>query len=256
MKLTDWWQILDLYETILVWPLAAVTLYLTLTSRTRRGRIVGAAWLLVWFVPLIHRGIGNVYFDYLCKHEAGEFIYRTVDNVEGILLMRPRDGSKDYFDRMANGDIPEDPWGHTNAEAREPWILFRSYQFIEKPNSGVVSPPPALQRNWYPSMYGQTPDGTKYFRYLGYDGKERATIRREAVWSPRSNYGYTWGRESALLDTVFNVRPGEMRVVSLGTNEVLAVKRGYFRTRPIRLCGGPKDESFAYDFVRKVLKHP
>ena len=33
------------------------------------------------------------YFDHLCKTEAGEFIYRTVENVEGIYIMRPRERS-------------------------------------------------------------------------------------------------------------------------------------------------------------------
>ena len=31
------------------------------------------------------------YFDHLCKTEAGEFIYKTVANVEGLFLMRPRE---------------------------------------------------------------------------------------------------------------------------------------------------------------------
>lgn len=30
------------------------------------------------------------YFDHLCKTEAGEFIYKTVENVEGLYMMRPR----------------------------------------------------------------------------------------------------------------------------------------------------------------------
>ena len=29
------------------------------------------------------------YFNHLCKTEAGEFIYKTVENVEGIFMMRP-----------------------------------------------------------------------------------------------------------------------------------------------------------------------
>src|SRR5512147_1589890 len=29
------------------------------------------------------------YFQHLCRREAGEFIYRTVDNVEGFYFMRP-----------------------------------------------------------------------------------------------------------------------------------------------------------------------
>ncbi len=35
------------------------------------------------------------YFDHLCKTEAGEFIYKTVENVEGLYMMRPRESAKD-----------------------------------------------------------------------------------------------------------------------------------------------------------------
>ena len=35
------------------------------------------------------------YFDHLCKTEAGEFIYKTVENVEGIYMMRPRKEASD-----------------------------------------------------------------------------------------------------------------------------------------------------------------
>ena len=31
------------------------------------------------------------YFDHLCKTEAGEFIYKTVENVDGVYMMRPRE---------------------------------------------------------------------------------------------------------------------------------------------------------------------
>ena len=34
------------------------------------------------------------YFDHLCKTEAGEFIYKTVENVEGMYMMRPRGASE------------------------------------------------------------------------------------------------------------------------------------------------------------------
>ena len=37
------------------------------------------------------------YFDHLCKTEAGEFIYKTVENVEGISMMRPRESAKNDY---------------------------------------------------------------------------------------------------------------------------------------------------------------
>ncbi|MCS6319917.1 MAG: hypothetical protein H8K05_19540, partial [Nitrospira sp.] len=35
------------------------------------------------------------YFDHLCKAEAGEFIYKTVENVDGLYMMRPRTKATD-----------------------------------------------------------------------------------------------------------------------------------------------------------------
>ncbi len=71
------------------------------------------------------------YFKHKCETEAGEFINKTVDNVESVFQMRLRD-PRDYFSRLLAGDIPEDPWGHTNVDARSPWGPFvTKYQYFE-----------------------------------------------------------------------------------------------------------------------------
>ena len=55
------------------------------------------------------------YLQHKCDTAAGEFIYKTVDNVESVFQMRQRD-PWDYLTRLKNRDIPEDPWGHTDAD--------------------------------------------------------------------------------------------------------------------------------------------
>ena len=52
--------------------------------------------------------VSDQYFEHLCKTEAGEYIFKTVENVQGIFQMRPRQvpGELDY-DRYA----PEEPTG-------------------------------------------------------------------------------------------------------------------------------------------------
>lgn len=254
MTLSHWWQILTLYEVILVWPLALVTLLWLLRTKSHRRRLLGGAVLVLLFMPFIHRWAGDLYFDYLCEHEAGEFIYRTVDNVEGILQMRPRDGSKDYFDRMAKGDIPEDPWGHTNLEAQEPWLLFRKYRYFEKIPEGVLSPPVSERRRWHASMYEVLAPSTKFVRYYGYDGANRTTLNREGRSSHKSEFGYSWRSTRDVVDRLFNIYPGEITVVELSRGLVLAQKRGFYRSRPVSRCRGPKDETFVFDFVGKILK--
>jgi hypothetical protein len=55
------------------------------------------------------------YFDHLCKTEAGEFIYKTVEHVEGLYMMRPRKEATD--DELSHLYALEDPYGHTTDES-------------------------------------------------------------------------------------------------------------------------------------------
>ena len=54
------------------------------------------------------------YFEHLCKTEAGEFIFKTAENVEGIMQMRPRAEATDYM--LQHLYALEDPYGETYGE--------------------------------------------------------------------------------------------------------------------------------------------
>jgi hypothetical protein len=56
------------------------------------------------------------YFEHLCKTEAGEFIYKTVENVEGIYQMRPREHVTDKM--LQDRYFLEDPYGEYGYEGR------------------------------------------------------------------------------------------------------------------------------------------
>lgn len=256
MTLSHWWQILTLYEVILVWPLVLVTLIWLLRTKSRRRQLLGGAALVLLFMPFIHRWAGDLYFDYLCEHEAGEFIYRTVDNVEGILQMRPRDGSKDYFDRMAKGDIPEDPWGHTNWEAQRPSTLFvsppwRNYRFFE---TYLPADDRVFVGEREKAVLRNKETNPRIRHYFGNSRGVRAPMWVDHLASPRSAYGYTWGREQTALQKVFNVHPGEIRVVHIASGEVLAKFRGFYKTRSVRQCPAGKDDTMVYRFVSRVVR--
>jgi hypothetical protein len=62
------------------------------------------------------------YYDHLCKTEAGEFIYKTVENMEGLYMMRPRE--RVFDDHMQHLYAMEDPYGYTDWEARDPQTIF------------------------------------------------------------------------------------------------------------------------------------
>ncbi|HEY5658811.1 MAG TPA: hypothetical protein VIY27_13560, partial [Myxococcota bacterium] len=65
------------------------------------------------------------YFEALCKAEAGEFIYRTVDNVEGVYQIRPRLTQWTY--ELRDRYVVEDPYGYTLGEAQ-----YGLWQFVSK----------------------------------------------------------------------------------------------------------------------------
>lgn len=52
------------------------------------------------------------YFDHLCKTEAGEFIYKRVEHVEGLYMMRPRKEATD--DELSHLYALEDPYDATD----------------------------------------------------------------------------------------------------------------------------------------------
>ena len=69
------------------------------------------------------------YFDHLCKTEAGEFIYKTVENVEGLYMLRPRKEATDY--ELEHLYALEDPYGQAVGEDRPPRGLLRPASYGE-----------------------------------------------------------------------------------------------------------------------------
>jgi hypothetical protein len=200
------------------------------------------------------------YFDHLCKTEAGEFIYKTVENVDGLYMMRPRE--QVFDDHMQHLYALEDPYGYTDWEARDPQTVFvdppwRVYSYLEMPLSSSVS--------------SKIP-GTRYRRYSGYvQGK--SSMVEEPVIQLKSRYGYTWRGILRPHDREFGVAGGELIILDTQTKEVLGVRRGFIRSGGVKnnltgiwwLSGqvcpmlrhdkrSQKDGDFTYWFVSKILR--
>lgn len=192
------------------------------------------------------------YFHQQCEKYGGEFIYRTVDNVEGVFQMRPRD-PRDYFDRLRKGDIPEDPYGHTNWEAQKPETMFinhpfTSYEFFE---------------NWNPARGRRSRDSFRRFSGLTYepgDPKPLVPMKVEIVSTLMSRYGFRWREERSSSDRKHGVRKGFLEVVELKSQEVLAARVGFFIQTPVGkamdICPKGKDDNITFQFVSKVLRQP
>lgn len=214
---------------------------------------------------LIWGEIAYWYFLYKCKTQAGEFIYKTVDNVEGIYQMRLRD-PKDYFDRVRKGDIPEDPFGHTNVEAQDPWILFlvsanpaESYKYFETtkpPNPRLIQ-----SRNF---RFENVPEvtGEHYWIYeRTHDSLENAehnNVSVRQISKIRSRYGFTWREIRSAWDRAFGVWGGETVAVDLDTGEELAIRRGFILWATFSdktgICPDSKTDMTTGYFVKSVLK--
>jgi hypothetical protein len=198
------------------------------------------------------------YFDHLCKTEAGEFIYKAVEDVEGIYQMRPRLMGTDY--ELQHLYVLEDPYGANRDEntseegyvnppysdavktdaAKRGYKLYkpdRNYKFLEKPI------PPRLQNS---------ADGAKYLRYTRpntdkmivendqhiYPRDQQPKMIEEQVKELKGRYGYTWLGITRPHDRELGIAGGEFIILDVQTQEVLAVRRGYLRTANIRETGG------------------
>ena len=85
------------------------------------------------------------YFNHLCKTEAGEFIYKTVENVEGLFMMRPQKEATDY--ELEHLYALEDPYDATDDPHPQDYLVqppFGLYQFMEsvrtKDDAGISQP--------------------------------------------------------------------------------------------------------------------
>ncbi len=210
------------------------------------------------------------YFEHLCKTEAGEFIYKTVDNVEGIYQLRPRrnvygTGELQHLYAM------EDPYGHYTEENEN--IGFQmveplKYSYFEIPVAGLRKYPINLKRFYDDSVHAPMPLGATIGRLyvVNPNGTGDKNKRLEYDTAPRARYGYTWRGIKRPHDRELGIGGGELIVLDLQTNEVLAVRRGYAiwnREWTYRVCprygydgGEDKGTAFTARFVTRVVRPP
>lgn len=157
------------------------------------------------------------YFDHLCKAEAGEFIYKTVGNVEGIFMMRPRIEATDW--ELEHLYALEDPYGYVtegSAETgRELLVRPGAYVFLEERSPAVTS-------------------GAAYRRYTAKYNSDKKTLVGEDASVLGSRYGYVWRGIARPHDRELGIAGGELIVLDTHNNEVVAVRRGFIRSGDVR----------------------
>lgn len=210
------------------------------------------------------------YFEHLCKTEAGEFIFKTVDNVEGIYQIRPRriysQGEWQHLYAL------EDPYGYWVGE----WESL-GFQIVNPDLYSYFEIHPSANRAYHvgfrqgpdplhESMFLKPSDGGAIARYFGYDGRRHGTMRIEYDTKARARYGFTWRGVKRPMDREMGIAGGELIVLDLQTNEVMGVRRGYNvwnRGWTGRMCprygyigGQDKTTGFTAWFVAKVARPP
>ena len=180
------------------------------------------------------------YFEALCKAEAGEFIYRTVEGVEGVYEIRPsrRATDSEFEDRY----VLEDPWNASSSGWRTfkggnaYWESFGD-QFVQ-PNHGkfkfAETPFVAEGRVSRIVRAHRKPESeTQQTRTSVLAGKfvqvpyVVAWIEAEAV---TARFGFTWRGIQRPHDRDLNIAGSELAIVDLKSNEVIALRREFVKT--------------------------
>ena len=166
-------------------------------------------------------------FQERCK-TAGEKIHRTVDNVEGVFLMKLRPEKDNFSDQF----VLDDPYGRDLSLASLVKGQYRST------HSGTAYPgsPPRLGYTYVEAIDPQ--DGKRY-RYTGrieepwqYDknylkGYQRFVLDKTPATGPQPRYGVTYDDLSTREEREHWIAGSSLKVIDLQTNEVIAERIGY-----------------------------
>lgn len=184
-------------------------------------------------------------FQERCK-TAGEKIYRTAENVEGVLLIkiRPR---KNYGDQFQL----DDPYGHDSSEDE----YIKSFLY-GRDSKGSLAPLDRATRRGYQYVEVVDPaDGNRY-RYtgsvkpIGKKNSNAPNIQAELKRNPDfdlnnydfvldkisatgdyARYGVTYDDISTYEEREYWIAGSSLKVVDLATNEIMAERIGYMMDR-------------------------
>jgi hypothetical protein len=172
------------------------------------------------------------YFDHLCATEAGEYIFKKVEKVEGLYQMRamPRRSDKVLRDRYGFEDPADWSLGESTTSAEfyvgGPQAGFRYFESHRNLNEITDD---LHQKHWIVMPW----TGMEYPLYWRYDnadythGKGYTSGEVTPVPELKSRYAYTWRGIRRKRDREFGIAGGELFVLDRITGEILAVRRSF-----------------------------
>jgi hypothetical protein len=239
------------------------------------------------------RAVAAAHFNERCK-EAGTRVYKTVENVEGITLLKLRPPRPAGWERdpYAAGDLLGDDIGGIGQVSvpgeigtGDPYIfsflLYRNSEFGGMTDHGKTAWPS------YRYVDAQDPVDQKWYRYTMQLvdrnevnpkwplGLSDSLLRREPLKGPHARYAVTWDDISTKEGRAMWVAGGSLTIIDTATKEVIAKRVAFLfdsglgstvdfrepwswaRSRGYR-CAPTSQELISYCntwwFARKVLK--
>lgn len=221
----------------LLLALAAICFALWI-GKTWMRKLVYAVLALALFIapiaPEIYRTIeyrgklakAQALFDERCK-TAGEKIYKTVEGVDGLLIMKARPEKINLSDQYALDDpygrdfggeeyVASFLWGRNSNGTFTQSHKLNTYKFVELEDSSqkVISRYEANQ------MF--SPAGVPYLK-----------LKAEIVGIRSAKYGVTWADSSTKEDRDQWIAGSLLRVVDLTSGEVIAERVGFMFDRAL-----------------------
>lgn len=165
------------------------------------------------------------YWEALCKAEAGEFVHRTVKDVQGFYHARPRIAPTDYELRdpyvLEDAYFISDILGTAALELELVQPYSGQYLFMEthegKPQAQVrlARLDPSLTEKAYPTAK----DGKAY--------RVPFLIQLQRLGQVTARYGITWRGIARESDRINAIAGSEFSIVDMQSGEVLALRRGF-----------------------------
>jgi hypothetical protein len=196
-----------------------------------------------------HALAGKAVWEEKCRTVAGEKIYRKVENVEGLLLMkvRPNAGSREWADRMWPGaafarELRSDEYITTFLGREHPLAVGDKILPITPTYRGTISTGKGIQGalpgyRWVEVI--DEKDGQRY-RYTGrYDEPWKREpdrycntctffiLDKTPSTHPAPRYGVTYEDHVIPEDRYLGIASSTIKVIDLGTKEVLGEMTRY-----------------------------
>jgi hypothetical protein len=172
-------------------------------------------------------------FQERCK-KAGEFIYRTAEDVEGIFLLKLRPDGVNYRDQYRM----DDPYGRDLGGEGYIQTFVRGFETRQ-----AQFAPGSPNRYGYFYVDAIDPKDGKRYRYTGRIDQPWSHDKRYGEWvrefvldkvlasDPTPRYGVTYDDISTREERDYWIAGSSLRVIDLETNEIMAERIGYMMDR-------------------------